>query len=141
MRGARGGKLGETAEEEDARAGTFRKARDAREKRQQRDVAKGDAVARGRQRFEMERGAVNFQYVVQVRGELGLGVASDFDGGELPHAREEHVVVRAGIADENGATARIAQDRGGDAYSYRRAFAARRGDFAREAARASKAPA
>ena len=78
-----------------------------------------------------------FSTSLQMRREFLLGVARHFDGGELPHAREQHVVVRAGIADQDRAPARIAQNRRGDAHFHGRAFTARRGNFARQVARAS----
>src|SRR5277367_1364414 len=68
-------------------------------------------------------------------------MARDFDSGELPHAREKHVVVRAGIADKDRATARVAQNRGGDAYFHGGTLQARRGNFARQVARAGHASA
>src|SRR5208282_3990215 len=56
------------------------------------------------------------------------------------HARKEHIVVRAGIADEERAAARIAENRGSDLDADRCAFAARGGNLAREFARAGAAP-
>ena len=63
-------------------------------------LVKGDAVARFRQCFEMERRRWNFESGVKVPGQLRFWVARNFHGGELPHAGEEHVVVRARIANE-----------------------------------------
>ncbi len=88
---------------------------DAREKRQQRDVAKRDAVAGCAQGFEPRTmRAIDCESRAKMRGELALRVSRNLDGRELPHAREEHVIVRARIPHEQRAAARIAQDGGGD---------------------------
>ena len=65
--------------------------------------------------------------------QLCLRVARYFYGGELPHAREEHGVMRAGVLNQQGATARIAEDCGGDFHVDWGAFAARCGNYVGEA--------
>ena len=50
-----------------------------------------------------------------MRGERRFRFACDFDGRELPHAREKNIVMRAGVFHEESSAARVAENRGGDA--------------------------
>lgn len=134
-------KLAKTLNGENASARQSGKPGNASEKREQRDVAKRDAVAGSGQRFERERGAVEREDFADVGGKLGLRIARDFHSGELPHAREEDVVVGAGIADKNRATARIAEDGRGNAHFHGGRLATRGGNFFCEVASASTAAA
>ena len=59
-----------------------------------------------------------FECGAEVRGEFALGGACSCggDGGELPHAGEQDVVVGAGISHEQRAFLRIEKDGGGDVH-------------------------
>ena len=72
--------------------------------------------------------------------EFSLRMARDFDGGKLPHAGEEHFVVRARIFHQDCAAARIEKNRGGDFYAHGGAFDAGRGNFICQAKLVSAAP-
>ena len=61
--------------------------------------------------------------------QLCLRVALDFESGELPHAGEKYRVVRAGVLNEQGPAARIAEDCRGDFHVDCGAFSAWGGDF------------
>ena len=67
--------------------------------------------------------------------QFGFWAARDLDGGELPHAREQGVVVRAGILDEKRAALRVEQNQCGDRYRDGRASAARSWNFVGDALR------
>jgi hypothetical protein len=82
--GAGDGKGADSAEREDARAGSFWQARDPDEEGQERDVAEGDAVAGGGERFE--QCSVNAKSGSEMLCEIIGGIASNFDRGELPHS-------------------------------------------------------
>ena len=98
-----------------------------RKKWEQGDVAECDAVTCGGEFRQGE--AVDAERGADMCLELSLRMACDFNGGELPHAREKHVVVGARIFHQDGAAARVAENCGGDFYVDRGALAAGGGDF------------
>ena len=110
-----------------------------REKWEQRDVAECDAVACGRE-FRQGEAVVDAERGADMCQELGLRMARDFNGGELPHAREKHVVVCARIFHQDGAAARVAENCRGNSYAHGGAFDARRGNFVGEAEVVCAAP-
>ena len=130
---ARDGNFAEAFDCEDAGAREFGELRNASKEREQSDIAKGNAVASGGKGFERERRAVELEKLADVSPKLGMRIAGDFDGGKLPHAGEEHVVVGAGITNEDRATVRIAEDGGSDPDFHHGRLAARGGNFAGEA--------
>ncbi len=89
------GNVAQIFEREDTSARQPRQPLDAREEGEQRDIAKCDAVPRGGKLFKNE--AVDAEGGAKMLFKLCSRMARDFDGGELPHAGEEHVVVRARI--------------------------------------------
>ncbi len=96
-------------------------------------------MAGGGEGLQRERSAVEGESGAEMPFKLGARMSRDFDGGELPHAGEENVIMSAGIADEEGTSARIAEDGGGDADLDGFWFAARRGNGAGEIASAGEA--
>jgi hypothetical protein len=58
-----------------------------------------------------------------------LRVVRNFDGGELPHARKQDAVVRAGILHQYRAGTGITKNRGGDSDPDSAALVAGSGDF------------
>ncbi len=96
------------------------------------DVAEGDAVFGG-------SGFSQFELVASFRVSRRWAVSSRTgaffhgDGGELPHAAEQHVIVRAGVPDQQRAALRIDEYRGGEGDFHGGAFAARLGNFAGDA--------
>lgn len=97
--GAGDRKILEIFESQRSRAGKFRQTPKLNKEREQGDGAKGDAVAGSGQGFELERRAIERQSFAQVLFEFGARISRNLDGWKLPHAREEHFIVRAGIAD------------------------------------------
>src|SRR5579859_5384416 len=71
---------------------------------------------------------------------FGGRLMRDFDGGKLPHARKHNLVVGAGVADQHGPSARVAQDCRGNLHPYTGAFPARDRNLVRETAPARDAP-
>ena len=119
-------------------SGEASEACDAGEEWQQGDVAEGYAVAGGSQRLE----DWNFdaQGFAEVLHQFGLSMCHDLDGGELPQAGEQHVVVRAGILHEDRSAFRIAQNCCGDLDADRCALLAWRRNFLRQVEGVGVAP-
>ena len=88
---------------------------DASEEGEKSELAERDGVAGGGQGGEITGGDAKSGAEMAREGGLGAKMIRQFDGRELPHAREEDSVVVAGRFCEKGAAARIEENRGGDA--------------------------
>ena len=83
-----------------------------RQEGKQRDVSECDAMTNGRKFRQGE--TIDAQRGANVRLQFGLRMTCDFHSGELPQAREQHVVVRAGIFHQDCAAVRITKNRCGN---------------------------
>ena len=77
---------------------------------------------------------------VKMVGKLRFRVARDLHGRELPHARKEHVIVRAGIADQECSVFRVEKNHSRDTDINWRTLLADGGNFRREFQCAGAAP-
>jgi hypothetical protein len=93
--GAGDGEVAQIFEGEDASASELGQPLDAGEEWEQGDISKCDAVSCCRKLFKSE--AVDAQSDPKMFFKFSSWMMRDFHGGELPHAGEEHVVVRARI--------------------------------------------
>lgn len=81
------------------RAGKPQKLRYPHQKGQECNVAKCDSVAYGPKGLELQRGGIHVQHLSEMGSKLCRRVMRNFDGGKLPHARKQDVIMEAGVAN------------------------------------------
>ena len=118
-------------------AGDAGQLADGDEKREQRDAAEGDRVARGGKRHA--ESGLDAERVAEVAAEFGEGIALDAEGGELPHTGKEGLASAICGLDEEGAAMRVEKDGGSETNVFRWTLIALRWDGILKAEGASAA--